>query len=298
MTEQPLFDEKTRRKLEQLTLQASRIRAGAIKGERRSIKRGTSIEFADTRNYSPGDDLRRLDWNAYGRLDRPLIKLYEDEEDLTVHVIVDTSASMDFPKDGIPEQHKFDYARRLMAGLGYTSLATNDRLFITSVGAETQRFGPARGRAYSVRLLSFAAGLKARGATDLNAALRDYATHTKLPGLCLILTDMFSPSGYLEGINALLGKGHEVAVIHILAPEEVDPTIVGDLRLIDSETGAGQEVSMDAGLRDLYIRRVAAWRDEIRREISKRGAHYIAVTTDYAWEKVILYDLRRLGLVK
>lgn len=298
MTDVPLFDECTRRKLEQLTLQASRIRAGAIKGERRSIKRGTSIEFADTRNYTPGDDLRRLDWNAYARLDRPLTKLYEDEEDLTVHVILDTSASMDFPAEGDPEQHKFDYARRLMAGLGYTSLATNDRLFVTSIGGDTQRFGPARGRAYSVRLLSFATGLKARGTTDLNLALREYAIHTKIPGLCLILTDMFSPSGYLDGINALLSKGHEVALIHILSPEEVEPTIVGDLRLIDSETGAGQEVSMDAGLRDLYIRRVAAWRDEIRREISKRGAHYIPVTTDTAWEKVILYDLRRLGLVK
>src|SRR5215470_7707062 len=130
MPEQPLFDETTRRKLEQLMLTAWRVRAGAIKGERRSTKRGTSIEFADYRNYTPGDDLRRLDWNIYARLDRPLTKLYEDEEDLAVHLIIDTSASMDW---GEAELYKFDYARRLVAGLGYISLATNDRLMIAAL---------------------------------------------------------------------------------------------------------------------------------------------------------------------
>src|SRR5215216_666158 len=138
MSQQQLFDETTRRKLEQLMLSGSRVRAGAIKGERRSTKRGTSIEFADYRNYAPGDDLRRLDWNIYARLDRPLTKLYEDEEDLAVHLILDTSASMNWGGDSDPELHKFDYARRLIAGLGYISLSTNDRLVIAALADDNR----------------------------------------------------------------------------------------------------------------------------------------------------------------
>src|SRR6185295_7351292 len=122
MADEKLFDEKTRRKLEQLMLVATRVRAGAMKGERRSIRRGTSIEFADYRNYTRGDDLRRLDWNIYARLERPFIKLLEDEEDLAVHLLLDTSASMEWPQDGDSNQKKFLYAQRLIAGLGYVSL--------------------------------------------------------------------------------------------------------------------------------------------------------------------------------
>src|SRR5664279_5939505 len=164
MPDRPLFDEKTRRKLEQLILTAARVRAGGIKGERRSTKRGTSIEFADYRNYTPGDDLRRLDWNIYARLDRPLTKLYEDEEDLAVHLILDTSASMDWGGESEPEWHKFDYARRLIAGLGYVSLTTNDRLIIAALtGNGIQQFGPARGRGYGIRLFNYVNDLKPRG---------------------------------------------------------------------------------------------------------------------------------------
>ncbi len=299
MPDQTLFDEKTRRKLEQLMLTAAHVRSGAIKGERRSSKRGTSIEFADYRNYTPGDDLRRLDWNIYARLDRPLTKLYEDEEDLAVHLLLDTSASMDWGGEADPEQHKFDYARRLIAGLGYVSLTTNDRLIIAAFsGSRIEQFGPARGRGYGVRLLSFVNDLKPRGTVDLNAALREYALRTTRPGLVLFVGDMFSPSGYLDGLNILLSKGNEVGIIHLLSPDEVEPPLAGDLRLVDVETGAPQEVTIDGGMRELYMERVQAWREGIRAECVRRGVHYLPITTDYAWEKVILYDLRRLGVVK
>ena len=150
-------------------LHAGQVRAGAIKGERRSTKRGTSIEFADYRDYTPGDDLRRLDWNIYARLDRPLIKLFEDEEDLAVHLLIDTSASMDWGGEADAERDKFDYARRLIAGLGYISLATNDRLIAAALtGSGIQQFGPARGRGYGVRLFNFVNDLKPRGMIDLN----------------------------------------------------------------------------------------------------------------------------------
>ena len=137
-------------------LEARKVRVGAIKGDRRSIKRGTSIEFADYRNYVAGDDLRQLDWNIYARLERPYIKLLEDEEDLAVHLILDASASMDFPLEGETDQHKLLYAKRIMAGLAYVSLTTGDRLALTAFnGRGSATFGPVRGRAQGIALLRF-----------------------------------------------------------------------------------------------------------------------------------------------
>jgi uncharacterized protein (DUF58 family) len=293
-----VFDEKTRRKLEQVMLWSSRARAGAMKGERRSTKRGTSIEFADYRNYTRGDDLRRLDWNVYARLQRPYIKLLEDEEDLAVHIILDTSASMDWPKDDV-DHNKFAFARRLAAGLAYTSLTSNDRMSLTaSSTTSTDTFGPARGQARGVAMLKFADMLKASGVTDLNPILSDYALRARRPGLCIIISDLFSPSGYLDGLNALLGRGYEVVLVHVLSPDEINPPLAGDLRLIDAETGIGQEVTIDGAMRELYIQRLEAWRGEIRAECLRRGVHYLMVETSGAWEKVILQDMRRFGLLR
>lgn len=294
-----LFDETTRRKLEQVMLHASRVRAGAIKGERRSVKRGTSIEFADYRSYAPGDDLRRLDWNIYARTDRPLTKVYEDEEDLAVHLLLDASASMDWtPENGDAALNKFLYARRLLAGLAQISLAENDRLVLSTLGSSASVFGPVRGRSHGIGLLRYVGGLAARGTTDLNDALRTYALRAGRAGLAFVISDFFSPTGYLDGMMALLAKGCEVAVLHVLSPYEVEPPLAGDLRLLDIETGTPQEISLDAGMRDLYIRRVREWREDIRAECSKRGIHYVFATTDIPWEKIILYDLRRLGVVR
>lgn len=294
-----LLEESTRRKFDQLMLVATRVRAGAIKGERRSIKRGTSIEFADYRNYAPGDDLRRLDWNVYARLDRPYIKLLEDEEDLAVHVILDASASMNWGDETSPDHNKLLFGKRLFTGLGYISLSSNDRLMMSAFSnGGIEQFGPVRGRGQSVALLKYAHQIQTGGTTDLNIALKDYAKRAGRPGLCFIISDMFSPSGYMDGLNLLLGKGFEIVLLHVLSPDEVTPPLSGDLRLVDVETGGVQEVSVDSGMHDLYIRRLEAWREDIRAECTKRGVHYLPLVTDMVWEKVILYELRRIGLVK
>ena len=295
-----LLPEAIRRRLEPLMLVARKVRAGAIKGDRRSIKRGSSIEFADYRNYVAGDDLRQLDWNIYARLERPYIKLLEDEEDLAVHLILDASASMNFPPEGAPEQHKLTYAKHILAGLAYISLTSNDRLTLTAVsGAGASTFGPVRGRAQGIAMLRFIEAIDAGGVTDLDAALDDYALRARRPGLTLILSDMFSYEGrYLDGLNALLSRGHEAAFAHILAPDEIRPTAVGDLSLIDVETEANQEVTLDGAMLGIYQQRVAAWRDDIRNECLRRGAHYFPLVTDTPWERLILSDMRRVGLVK
>ncbi len=280
-------------------LVARKVRAGAIKGDRRSIKRGSSVEFADYRNYVAGDDLRQLDWNIYARLERPYIKLLEDEEDLAVHLILDASASMDFPPEGEADQHKLLYAKRILAGLAYVSLTSNDRLVLTAVGNGAATFGPTRGRAQGIAALRFIQAIAAAGITDLDAALADYALRARRPGLTLIISDMFSFEGrYLGGLKALLSRGHEVAFIHVLAPAEVQPPVTGDLSLIDIETEVKQEVTLDGAMLGLYQQRVTAWRDEIRNECLRRGAHYFPLVTDRPWERLILSDMRRVGLVK
>ncbi len=299
-----LLEDTIRRKLDPLMLVARKVRSGMIKGDRRSAKHGTSIEFADYRNYAPGDDLRRLDWNVYARTERPYIKLLEDEEDLAVHVLVDASASMDWPQEAnaeAPADHnKLLYAKRLMAGISYIALSTNDRLTVTTLHGEGQQsaFGPARGRGQTVPMLRYAHGVSGKGVLNFSAALKDYAARTNRPGLCFVLSDLFTVDGYIDGLNALMGRGHEVILLHILSPDEITPPLAGDLRLIDVETGQAQEVSIDAGMRSLYMRRVSAWRDEIRAECARRGVVYLPLQTDSAWEKVLLYDLRRAGVVR
>ncbi len=294
-----LLPESIRRRLDPLALDAKKVRVGAMKGDRRSIKRGSSIEFADYRNYVPGDDLRQMDWNIYARLERPYIKLLEDEEDLSVHLLLDASASMDFPPDSEIDRQKLLYAKRILAGLAYIALSSNDRLMLSAINdGGSSTFGPVRGRARGMAMLRFIEDVNADGITDLNIMLQDYARRARRPGWTLIISDMFSPTGYIEGLNALLSRGHEVVILHVLAPEELTPGLAGDLRLIDVETGAAQEVTVDASLRDIYQGRLAAWRAEIREECLRRGAHYFPLRTDTPWERVILSDLRRAGLVK
>ena len=292
-----LFDEKTLRKLDRLALVASQVRAGQIKGERRSTKRGTSIEFADYRDYTRGDDLRRVDWNVYARLERPFIKLLEEEEDLAVHLLLDASRSMDY---GTEEQHKFRYARRLAAALGYVALAAGYRLTLVVLRGDAAgvQFGPARGRGHTMRLLQFLDSLQADGTTELDAAVRTYALAAKRPGLAFVISDLFSPAGYRDGLGQLQGRGYEVSLLHLLAPDEIDPPLAGDMRLIDAETSDPQDVTLDGGLRDLYRQRVSVWRDEIEHHCLKRRINYIPITTDLGWDEVVLYHLRRRGLIK
>jgi uncharacterized protein (DUF58 family) len=297
-----IFDEKTLRKLDRLALAASQVRAGQIKGERRSTKRGTSIEFADYRDYTRGDDLRRVDWNVYARLERPYIKLLEEEEDLAVHVLLDTSGSMDYGGGETAEGKsglKFHYGQRLAAALGYIALAAGDRLTVAALRGEATvaQFGPARGRGQALRLLKFLEDLAPAGDTNLDASLRSYALAARRPGLLFLISDLFSPAGFRAGLGQLEGRGYEVAVLHLLAPDELDPPLAGDLRLIDAETGAPQDVTLDGPLREMYRQRAKAWRAEIEAYCLKRGMHFIAISTAIEWEEMVLHHFRQRGLI-
>jgi uncharacterized protein (DUF58 family) len=292
-----LFDESFLRKLERLSLVVRRRRAGQTRGERRSTKRGTSVEFADYRNYAPGDDLRHLDWNIYARLERPFIKLFEEEEDLAVHIVIDASRSMDW---GESADNKFAYARRVAAALGYVALAAGDRLTVAAVGdgRVVHASPPLRGRVQLHRLLALLESLPAQGTTDLDGALREYALAARRPGLLFLISDLFSPGGYRSGLSDLQGRGYEVNLLHLLAPEEVEPALAGDLRLHDVETGQAQEVTVDGAMRRLYRRHLDAWRGEIETFCLGRGINYVAVETSLPFDALILTHLRRRGMVR
>ncbi|MDA0245043.1 MAG: DUF58 domain-containing protein [Chloroflexi bacterium] len=295
-----IFNESTLRKLEQLTLTAANVRVGVMKGDRRSQKRGTSIEFADYRNYVKGDDLRRLDWNVYARLEKPFIKLLEEEEDLAVHLLVDASESMMWP-EGEGDSQKLTYAARLTAALGHIALATGDLLSVTLLQqSDTRSWGPSRGQHHSLRLFQFleTAAQTSHGQIQLNEMLRDYALRGRRPGLLLLLSDLLAPTGYREGLNALLGRGYEVVVLHILSPDELEPPLLGDVKLVDSETGAEAEITLDATMLAEYQAHVQSWQLEIARDCQQRGAHYVPITTDQPWEVLVMNVLRQRGLVR
>ena len=293
-----LFDETFMRRLERLSLIARRIRTGRSQGERRSTRRGASVEFADYRDYTPGDDLRRLDWQVYARLERPFIKLFEEEEEQSVHLVLDASASMDWPDDD-DALNKWRFGRKLVAALGHIALAGGDRLAVSHLSQTDHRtWGPSRGRGQIHTLLPHLTALTATGPTNLNQALLHLSLTRHRPGLLFLITDFLSPDGYERGLSALGSAGYETNVLHLLSPDEIDPPLGGDLRLEDIETGQTQEITINAGLRQLYRQRFDAWRSEVEGYCFKHGMNYVTLETSLAFDSVILGFLRQRGFVR
>jgi uncharacterized protein (DUF58 family) len=289
----PLFDEAFLYKLERLSILSRRAMAGQLQGERRSPKRGQSVEFADFRPYSPGDDFRRIDWNAYARLERFFLKLFVEEEDLTVHLLVDTSRSMDW---GQP--NKLWYAVRAAGALGYIALASLDRVTVSAFSQQVREaFPPHRGKQQAMALFAFLQGLIPQTNTDLAIALRGYATTATRPGPLLLISDLLD-DGWRDGLTALAARGFEVTALHLLSSDETDPSLAGDLKLLDVETGEPVEITADYDLLARYRQGLADWQDELRVFCGGRRMNYVAVTTDVPFEELILSFLRRRGVLR
>ena len=278
--------------LERLTLASRRIFRGRVKGERKSPRRGHSVEFCDYRAYGVGDDLRYVDWNAYARLDRLHVKLFVDEEDLCLHLLVDASASMDF---GRPT--KLDYATRLAAALGFVGLVGLERV---GVGMLRERVAegwpPARGRNQFPVLLDFLTGVKPAGATRLDEALASYAMRSRESGLAVIISALLDPAGYEAGLRALMERRFDIHLIHLLAPEEIAPELAGDFRLTDAETGEVRELSVDReALRD-YRERLHGFLERAEGFCRAQEIGYHRVITDTPVEAFVLAQLKGLVL--
>lgn len=295
MNPTPLFDETFLRKLERLAIMSRRAMSGQLQGERRSTKRGQSVEFADFRPYSSGDDFRRIDWNAYARLERLFIKLFIEEEDLSVHVLIDTSQSMDW---GSP--NKLWYARRAAGALGYIALAGLDRVTVTALGESNGNgwyFPPQRGKTAAFDLFSFLQNLPSGGRTNLAARLKAYSSKTTLPGPLLLISDLMD-DGWADGLRTLANRRYEITVLHILSPDEVDPTLTGDYKLIDTETSSAVEITADFDLLARYKQSLADWQAEIRRFSGARGMHYVPIVTSLPFDELLFAWLRRYMVLK
>jgi uncharacterized protein (DUF58 family) len=285
---QSLFSSEFLAQLERLSLVSRRPFRGSVKGERRSLRRGHSVEFADYRAYGIGDDLRYVDWNIYGRLDRLHVKLFVDEEDLCLHLLMDASASMGF---GSPS--KLNYAARAASALGFVGLVSHERV---GVGILRERVSegwpPTRGRNQVVPMIDFLTGVEASGDTRLNEALANYALRAREPGLMVIMSDFLDGAGFEAGVRALLERRFDVHLVHLLDPEEMNPDLAGDLRLQDSETGEQRELTADAeALRD-YRDRLSQFCERIENVCRTKEIGYHRVVTDTPVEQFVISQLR------
>ena len=293
-TEQLLTPEFMHR-LDQLELASRRIVQGRLQGERRSRRRGTSVEFADYRNYAVGDDLRRIDWNIYRRLEKLFLKLFLEEEDLRVHTLVDTSLSMNF---GTPT--KLFFAKKIAAALSYIGMVHHDRVTVEAFASSLQGDGPGpmRARSQIRRLLFYLEQMQPAGTSDITAAIKAFATRNSGPGVVVVISDFLDKNGYETALRYLIARNFEVYVIHVLSPDEVEPPMTGDLRLIDAEDGDMAEITITAPLLDRYRRTVEAFKSGLREWCAQRGIHYTFTTSDASFERLVLEYMRRNGLVK
>lgn len=289
-----LLTEDFMRRIEKLNLVSRKIFRGRMKGERRSKQRGQSSEFADYRNYVEGDDLRFIDWNIYGRLDRLFLKLFLEEEDLHVHVLVDSSLSM-----GFGEPNKMDYARRVAAAVAYIGLANQDRVQVHAFsGGLTSKTGALRGKNSCNKLFGFLENLRPDGATGLAETCKAFSQASSIgKGVAVLVSDFLDPAGYEEALKRLLGAGMDTYVIHILAPEEINPELTGDLRLVDVEDGAVQEITVSQPLLQQYHQTVKNFCAGIKDFCAKRGGVYVFSGTDVPFDQLVLNYLRRGGLL-
>lgn len=284
-----LLDETFLRKLEQLSLLARKIRSGVSRGENISINRGASLEFSDYRLYQPGDDFRYLDWNIYSRLNRLFVKVFTAEEDLTVHILLDTSRSMAFG-----EPTKLWYAGRLAAALGYLAVNNLDRVGVSAFAEGIEHsLQPVRQTSHVFSIFDYIASLKPSGRTDFNRTLRDYSLRTKRPGLAILLTDLLDPGGYMEGLRALLYRRFDVMLIQVMAEDELDPRFKGPFRLIDGETEDETELNVEPETVDEYKRRLGIFFGEIEEFCLSHDIEYLRTTNRIPFEDVVFSYLRR-----
>ncbi len=295
MTTPPIPEPGFLAQLDRLAIVSRRMRAGRIQAERRSTKRGGGIEFADFRTYAPGDDFRQIDWNAFARLERLLLKLFVAEEDLTIHILLDASQSMAFG-----EPQKWHFALRLAAALGYVGLVGMDRLIGAALGepsgGRNRISRPYRGKRQALAWFDWLNSLEPGGALNPATAIRDYVAHVRTPGPALLLSDLMGAE-WEAGLRMLAAHRYEVTVLHILAPQEIAPGLEGDLRLVDSENEATVEITADYDLLRRYQARVAAWQDHLRGVCTALGARYVFIETTLSLEELIMAYLRKYDVI-
>jgi uncharacterized protein (DUF58 family) len=312
-----LLDGELISKISRLDYASRKIFAGKLKGERRSKKRGESVEFADHRPYVVGDDIRHIDWNIYGRLDRLFLKLFLEEEDLALHLVLDCSASHDC---GSP--NKFLFMQRLAMALGFIGLVNFNRVTVSAIGgwmggeqplerrngdgeeprATMHALRDLRGRRRTYDLARFLCALQPWAAADFTEACKRIALTRRGKGVMIVLSDFFIKEGYETGLRLLVGRGYDVHCLQVLSPQEVDPVgpegLAGDLRLKDVEDGDLAEVTISAPLLKRYKANLAAYCDQLREFCARRDISLLTVRSDTRVDTLILDYMRKRGVVR
>jgi uncharacterized protein (DUF58 family) len=294
-TRRELFDDEFLKKLEYLYLVSKKLFAGHIRAERRTKKVGSGIEFADHRGYTAGDDFRYIDWNIYGRMDKLLLRLFEEEEDLSIYMLLDTSVSM---RIGAPAP-KLDYAMKLCAALCYIGLANLDRVAIVPFSdAIHGRLPPARGKGRIFKVFDFLRGVEPGGITRLDACLTRFVQEYKRRGMVVVISDFYDPVGYEAGLNVLRYHKFEPFVIQLYDQKEVNPPLHGDLTLIDCETGEPREVTISSSLLEAYKREHERYCQELSAYCTKRAIPFFRTHTGVPFDELVLRIFRAGGFLK
>jgi uncharacterized protein (DUF58 family) len=298
--EADLFDDDFQRRLDYLALVSKKVFAGRMRAERRTKKSGSGVEFADHRDYQPGDDFRYLDWNVYQRFERLLLRLYEEEEDLAVYLIVDASDSMAFGGGGAERSDtKLRYAKKVCAALAYVALANLDRVSIVSTSNQVMdRMPETRGKARIFRAFRFLRELTPEGTTDLEAALKTFVAQNKRRGLAVLVSDLYDPKGFERGINVLRYNKFDPFVVHVTDPLEARPRLSGDVLLYDCETGEEREVTVTAKVLHRFEEAHKAYMAEIERFAATHQVPYIAADLSIPFDELILRVFRRGGFLR
>ncbi len=289
-----LFDDEFQRKLDYLALVSRRVFAGRMRAERRTKKSGSGVEFADHREYQPGDDFRYLDWNVYQRFDKLLLRLFEEEEDLAIYFIVDASGSMSFG-----DAKKLRYAKRVAAALAYVGLANLDRVSIVSTSDKVmERMPQTRGKARIFKVFRFLKELEPAGHTNLETSLKAFVAQNKRRGLAVLISDLYDPAGFERGINVLRYNKFDPFVVHIVDPNEGKPKLNGDVLLYDCETGDEREVTVTAKVLERFQHAHAEYCEEIAKFCTSHQVPYTRADVSVPFDELILRVFRRGGFLR
>lgn len=304
--DEPIFDEELLSRLRRLVLSSRQTIAEGLAGEHRSQRRGTSPEFADFKNYSHGDDYRRIDWNSYARLDNLFVRLSEITTEFHVHVLLDASNSMDWRSSpGIPS--KFTYARRAAGALGYVALWHHDRFTLSPFGSTLGRaFGPVQGRANAVPLLRYLEQLRPLGATSLSDVLDRYVHSRRRTGVLILVSDMLSgePEEMAPALRELRGRGWNVTIIHVVDEAELAPSLLPGVserprpaELIEVESGERLRLTPTAAVLGRYRDAVAAWLTRVEDVCREEQIDYLRLQTDWPFDSMVLRLLNERGVI-
>lgn len=281
------FEDDFLKKLEYLNVVSRKSFAGQNRADRLARKRGRGLEFADHRQYSAGDDFRHIDWKAYKRLNRLLLRLFDEEQDLPIYLFIDSSLSMREPA-------KFDQARRIAAALCYIGLAHLDRVTILpfggGLGDETV---PGRGKGRIFKVFELLERMEASGATDLRECFKEFASRTRQQGLAVVISDFLDPHGFENGLKILASMGQDVFAVHVASQTDRDPGALGEARFVDSETGEVRDVEVTPVLAQAYAEAWAAHAQEVESFCGRYNLGYIRADAETPFDEIILKTFRK-----